>query len=66
MITIMMILMILITNIIVHRKTLSTESNTKLFKTDKHVALFLYFLSLIHLSIYLINYVFVYSQECLC
>ena len=40
MITIMMILMTLITNIIVHRKTLSTKGNTKQLKTDKDVALF--------------------------
>ena len=37
------IMMILITNIIVHRKTLSTKGNTKQLKTDKDVALFLKF-----------------------
>lgn len=51
--------MILITNIIVHRKTLSTESNTKLFKTDKHVALFLYF-SLIN------SFIYIFTKLCIC
>ena len=59
MITIMMILMILITNIIVHRKTLSTESNTKLFKTDKHVALFLY-ISFIN------SFIYIFTKLCIC